>query len=208
PSITNRIACSGSRPRSTRSASSVRASVAFSVDPSHSPSGIFTPSVEIPSATTWVRSAISKPSSIITARRTSSRRRDMRSPIGVPLALWSDDLIDLELHQLMHDPEADTDAEREQSLPRCTDELAECLQDLRWERALDRLRGRDDLRRGYLLHGGSSCPRGLGWRLSRSQRERTRREDRRSKFYEISDNLHAAHLSRWPGCLWDGNRSV
>ncbi len=45
PSITNRIACSGSRPRSTRSASSVRASVAFSVEPSHSPSGILTPSV-------------------------------------------------------------------------------------------------------------------------------------------------------------------
>src|SRR5207245_9681307 len=83
PSITNRIACSGSRPRSTRSASSVRASVAFSVDPSHSPSGILTPSVEIPSATTCVRSAISMPSSIITARRTSSRRRDMRSPSAV-----------------------------------------------------------------------------------------------------------------------------
>ena len=33
-------------------------------------------------------------------------------PIRVPLALWSDDLIDLELHQLMHDPEAYTDAER------------------------------------------------------------------------------------------------
>ena len=61
PSITNRIACSGSRPRSTRSASSIATSVAFSVLPSHSPSGIFTPSVEIPSATTCVRSAISKP---------------------------------------------------------------------------------------------------------------------------------------------------
>ena len=41
----------------------------------------------------------------------------------------------------MHDPEADADAEREQSLPRCTDKLAECLLELRWERALDRLRG-------------------------------------------------------------------
>ena len=54
-----------------------------------------------------------------------------------------------------------------------TDELTQCLLDLRWQRALDRRRGRDDLRRGYLLHGGSSCPRGLGWRLSRSQHERT-----------------------------------
>ena len=35
----------------------------------------------------------------------------------------------------------------------------------------------------------ATCPLGLGWRLSRSQRERTGREDRRSKFYEIPDNL-------------------
>ncbi len=80
PSMTNRIACSGSRPRSTRSASSVRASVAFSVEPSQSPSGILTPSVVIPSATTCVRSAISRPSSIITANRTSSSRRRHQLP--------------------------------------------------------------------------------------------------------------------------------
>ena len=53
-----KIAWSGSRPRSTKSASSVRASVAFSVEPSQRPSGILTPSVVMPSATTWVRSAI------------------------------------------------------------------------------------------------------------------------------------------------------
>ena len=57
-----------------------RASVAFSVLPSQSPSGILTPSVLIPKATTCVRSAISRPSSIITARRTSSSRRDINSP--------------------------------------------------------------------------------------------------------------------------------
>jgi hypothetical protein len=39
--------------------------------------------VLIPSATTWVRSAISRPSSIITARRTSSSRRAIRSPSAV-----------------------------------------------------------------------------------------------------------------------------
>ena len=83
PSMTNRIACSGSRPRSTRSASSVLASVAFSVDPSHSPSGILTPSVLMPSATTCVASAISIPSSIITARRTSSSRRPISSESAV-----------------------------------------------------------------------------------------------------------------------------
>jgi len=43
--------------------------------PSHSPSGIFTPSVVIPTATTLVRSPRSIPSIIITARRTSSSRR-------------------------------------------------------------------------------------------------------------------------------------
>jgi uncharacterized protein with GYD domain len=89
----------------------------------------------------------------------------------------------------MHDPEPNADAQREQALTSCPDQLAERLLDLRRERTLDRLHRRDDLRRGYLLHGGSSCPRGLGWRLSRSQHERTRREDRRSKFYELPDNL-------------------
>src|SRR3954469_24391761 len=61
PSMTNRIACSQSRPRSTRSASSVLARVAFSVEPSQRPSAIFTPSVLIPSATTCVASATSTP---------------------------------------------------------------------------------------------------------------------------------------------------
>jgi hypothetical protein len=36
--------------------------------------------------------------------------------------------------------EADADAEREQALPRCPDELTECLLDLWWKQALDRLR--------------------------------------------------------------------
>ena len=40
PSRTTSTPCSTSRPRSTRSASSVVATVAFSVEPSHSPSGI------------------------------------------------------------------------------------------------------------------------------------------------------------------------
>ncbi|MEA2373178.1 MAG: hypothetical protein QOH12_3572 [Solirubrobacteraceae bacterium] len=47
------------------------------------PSGTFTPSVVIPSATTWTRPAISSLSSIITARRTSSSRRAISSPNAV-----------------------------------------------------------------------------------------------------------------------------
>src|SRR4051794_21058353 len=77
---------------------------------------------------------------------------------GVVLALGPDDLVDLERHQLMHDTEPDTDAEREQSLPRCADQLTKRLQDLRWQRTLRRLEGRDDLGGRYLPHGGSSCP--------------------------------------------------
>jgi hypothetical protein len=82
--------------------------------------------------------------------------------IAVVLALRAHDLVDLERHQLVDNAEPDADAQREQSLPRCPDELTERLLDLRWKRTLLRLQSRDDLRRGYLLHGGSSCPLGLG----------------------------------------------
>jgi hypothetical protein len=85
-----------------------------------------------------------------------------RDATGVVLALGADDLVDLELHQLVHHAQADTDAEREQALPRCPNELAQRLLNLRWERTLRRLQGRDDPGHGYLAHGGSSCPRGLG----------------------------------------------
>ena len=78
----------------------------------------------------------------------------LRCPVGFPLPLRPDDLGHLGLHQLMHDAEPDTDAQREQSLPRRADELAKRLLDLRWERTLSGLRGRDDLRARYLLHGG------------------------------------------------------
>ena len=66
-----------------RSASSAVATVAFSVEPSQSPSGTFTPSVVMPRATTLVRPFSSIPSSISTARRTSSRRRLISSPSAV-----------------------------------------------------------------------------------------------------------------------------
>jgi hypothetical protein len=49
------------------------------VDPSHSPSGIFTPSVVIPSATTHVWSFRPTPSIISTARRASWRLRAISS---------------------------------------------------------------------------------------------------------------------------------
>ncbi len=55
--------------------------------PSQSPSGILTPSVVIPSATTLVRPFSSIPSSIITARRTSSSWRLISSPSALAGAL-------------------------------------------------------------------------------------------------------------------------
>ena len=55
------------------------ATVAFSLEPCHSPSGILTPSVVIPSATTLVRPLSSMPSIIITASLVSSRRRAISS---------------------------------------------------------------------------------------------------------------------------------
>jgi len=63
----------------------------------------------------------------------------LRRPIPVVLALRADDLVDLTLHQLMHDTKTETDAEREQPVPRCADELAKRPLNLRRERPLRRL---------------------------------------------------------------------
>jgi hypothetical protein len=55
----------------------------------------------------------------------------LRRPIRVVLALRTDDLVDLALHQLMNDGQTETDRQREQPLPRCPDQLAQRLLDLR-----------------------------------------------------------------------------
>jgi hypothetical protein len=60
----------------------------------------------------------------------------LRGVIPVVLALGPDDLAHLKLHQLMHDAQPDTDAQREQSLPHCPDELAERLLNPRSQRHL------------------------------------------------------------------------
>jgi hypothetical protein len=122
---------------------------------------------------------------VLLVGRAHARPRDLHAPsaerhravlvtvangdaVRLVLALRAHDVVDLELHQFVHDGKPDTHAQREQALPRCPNELAERLLDLRWERTLSNLRGRDDLRAGYLLHGGSSCPFGLGLRPERS----------------------------------------
>jgi len=70
-----------------------------------------------------------------------------RAAFVVMAALRADDLVDLGLHQLVDDAEPDPDAQREQALPRCPDELAQGLLDLRWERALSELARGGDLGR-------------------------------------------------------------
>jgi hypothetical protein len=74
--------------------------------------------------------------------------------IRVVPALRADDLAHLSLHQLVHNREPDTDAQRQEPFPRHADQLAERLLNLRWERHLGRLGAGDHLRTGYVLHGG------------------------------------------------------
>jgi hypothetical protein len=82
----------------------------------------------------------------------------LRRSVRVVLALRAHDLGDLELHQLMHDAEPGAHAQRQQPLPRRADKLTERLLNRRGEQTLRRLDRPDDLRHGYLQHGGSSFP--------------------------------------------------
>ena len=60
----------------------------------------------------------------------------LRGPIPVVLAPRTDDLVNLPFHQLVHNAKTETDAEREQTVPRCPDELPERLLNLRRQRTL------------------------------------------------------------------------
>ena len=101
--------------------------------------------------------------------------------VGVVLALRAAGLVDPGGHQLVDDAERDADREREQALAGRAGELAEDELD-GFGQALHRLFGSGDLRCVYASHGGSSCPHRTWFgRPERSQPERTRREDRRSK---------------------------
>jgi len=66
-----------------------------------------------------------------------------RHPAGIVPALRPDDLVDLFLHQLGQHAQADTDAEREQPLPRSPDQFAERFLHPRGQHGL---RGRHGLR--------------------------------------------------------------
>src|SRR5487761_1563397 len=113
----------------------------------------------------------------------------LRGPIPIVLALWAHDLGHLDLHQLMHDGQAEPDRQREQTLPRCPDELAECLLNLCRQRQLRRLHGRDDLGAGYLLHGGPPVLTDLVWRPRTLPTGADEAGRTASNFYELPDNL-------------------
>ena len=77
--------------------------------------------------------------------------------VGVVAALRAHHLVELLLHQLVKDPQPDTDRQREQSLLRGAGELAERFLHTRGQRALRLLlSGRDGRDRYVALHGGSS----------------------------------------------------
>jgi hypothetical protein len=90
-----------------------------------------------------------------------------RGPVGVVLALRTDDLVDLGLHDLVQHPHPDADAQRQQPLLRRTGQLAQRLLHPRGQ-AAHRLLVGGDLAGRYGPHrGGSSCPR---WTCSHSPR--------------------------------------
>jgi hypothetical protein len=101
------------------------------------------------------------------------------------LALRADDLDDFLLEQLGQHAEADADAQGEQPFLGRPDQLAEGLLHPRRQRELLA----SDLVERYGLHGGSSSCRLTISHSPRSRSDRTRREDRHLKFYELRDNL-------------------
>ena len=125
-----------------------------------------------------------------------------RDTLGVVAALRTDDVLDLLGHQLRQHPEPDTDAQRQQPFLRRAGKLA--------ERQLHAFGQRVELPIAdlvgsfvYVPHGGSpvlvTCSHS-----SRSQRDRTRREDRHLKFYELRDNLDCDRLeNREKDQTWD-----
>ena len=80
----------------------------------------------------------------------------------------------------------------EQPLSRCPDEFTERLLNLRRQWQLRRLRGRDDLRGGYLLHGGPPVLTDLVWRPRTLPTGADGAGRTASNFYELPDNLKVA----------------
>jgi len=95
----------------------------------------------------------------------------------------------------VHDTQAKPDAQREQPLPRRTDELTEHFLNLHRQRQLHRLQGRDDLRARYLLHSGPPLPDGLGLATTNAPNRSGQAGRTATNFYELPDNLIAVAIS-------------
>jgi hypothetical protein len=112
---------------------------------------------------------IGQPRSLRPVRHTTAKRR-IAAPEKTPSAPIA---------------EPDPDAQGEQPFLRRADELPERLLHPRRQRQL----ARADLLQRYGLHGGFSCLDRRFRTRHGSRRDRTRRENRHLKFYELRDNL-------------------
>ena len=122
-----------------------------------------------------------------------------RGPLAVPLALRADDLIDLLLHHRAQHTQPDADAQRQQSLLRRPDQLAECF--LHALREHDLITGR--LSDRYVAtHGGSSFDLGRSPATLPSGADGPGGTAVTSNFYEPRDNLPSALIARVIRVCW------
>jgi hypothetical protein len=143
--------------------------------------------------------AVGAPGSRSADRDAAPAERDLAALVAVPhrravrvvLAPGADDLVDLGLHQLVQHPEPDADTQRQQPLLRCGGQLAERVHHRR-RQTIDSFFSGGDRPGRYGPHAvGPPVLVDLVERPSRFQPDRTRREDRRLKFYELRDKLSA-----------------
>ena len=113
-----------------------------------------------------------------------------RNAIGVMLALRADNLVERLLQQLGQNTEPNPDRERQQSLPRCPNKLAERLLDALRQDALPQRRLRD---RYVPLRGGSSFDLR---RIARHAPNRNGRARRDRRLYEVECRRGSASSRR------------
>jgi hypothetical protein len=109
-----------------------------------------------------------------------------RDSVRVVPALRAHDVVDLRFHQLGQYAEPDADAQREQTLLRCPDQLAERLLHALREHGLRHGRLRD---RYVATHGGSSFDLGRSPVTLPCEADEPGGAAVTSKFYELRDNL-------------------
>jgi hypothetical protein len=104
-------------------------------------------------------------------------------------ALRADDLADLGLQQLVQHPESDAHAHRKQPVLRRADELAERVAHRRGQPSMPSWSAATGAAATVFMAVGPPVLVDFDSHSPRSQPDRTRREDRRLKFYGLRDNL-------------------